>query len=74
MPACWFPAADEYPMVTLTKLGEEVMKGRTDYKLRWPSRTELGSPEKGSQRKSNTPGSGNARRNRFQWTLLFMIG
>ena len=25
-------------MVTLTKLGEEVMKGRTDYELRWPQR------------------------------------
>ena len=37
----------EYPMVTLTKLGEEVMKGRTDYKLRWPSRatlTPMGKP------------------------------
>jgi ATP-dependent DNA helicase RecQ len=42
----------EYPMVTLTKLGEEVMKGQSDYKLRWPSPTELGSPEKASQRKS----------------------
>jgi ATP-dependent DNA helicase RecQ len=31
----------EYPMVTLTRLGEDVMKGRTDYKLRWPSRATL---------------------------------
>lgn len=28
----------QYPMVTLTKLGDEIMKGRTDYELRWPER------------------------------------
>jgi len=26
----------QYPMVTLTKRGEEIMKGATDYVLRWP--------------------------------------
>jgi ATP-dependent DNA helicase RecQ len=29
----------EYPMVTLTERGDEVMKGRTNYQLRWPQRT-----------------------------------
>jgi len=29
----------QYPMVTLTRLGEEVMKGRTDYELHWPQRS-----------------------------------
>jgi ATP-dependent DNA helicase RecQ len=42
----------EYPMVTLTKLGEEVMKGRTDYELRWPQRTESTSSQKGASRKA----------------------
>ena len=40
----------EYPMVTLTKFGEEVMKGRTDYELRWPSRAASDS-DKVSSRK-----------------------
>src|SRR5205814_5889802 len=44
----------EYPMVTLTPLGEEVMKGRTDYELRWPQRT--GS--KSTVRKSKSKMSG----------------
>lgn len=39
-------------MVTLTKLGEEVMKGRTDYELRWPQRTASGASDKASQRKT----------------------
>ena len=42
----------EYPMVTLTKLGEEVMKGRTDYELRWPQRAESTSSQKGASRKA----------------------
>jgi ATP-dependent DNA helicase RecQ len=29
----------EYPMVTLTSLGNEVMKGSQDYQLRWPQRS-----------------------------------
>ncbi|HKP04843.1 MAG TPA: RecQ family ATP-dependent DNA helicase [Chthoniobacterales bacterium] len=29
----------QYPMVTLTRRGDEVMKGRTDYQLRWPQRS-----------------------------------
>src|SRR3989440_5478488 len=29
----------QYPMVTLTRRGDEVMKGRTDYQLRWPPRS-----------------------------------
>jgi ATP-dependent DNA helicase RecQ len=28
----------QYPMVTLTRRGDEVMKGRADYQLRWPQR------------------------------------
>jgi ATP-dependent DNA helicase RecQ len=42
----------QYPMVTLTKLGEEVMKGRTDYELHWPQRAASGASDKSSQRKS----------------------
>src|SRR3954451_767233 len=38
----------EYPMVTLTRLGDEVMKGRTDYQLRWPQRN---SAERSATRK-----------------------
>ncbi len=29
----------QYPMVTLTQRGDEVMRGRTEYELRWPQRT-----------------------------------
>src|SRR5437762_9098292 len=29
----------QYPMVTLTRRGDEVMKGRDDYELRWPQRS-----------------------------------
>ncbi len=47
----------EYPMVTLTKLGEEVMKGRTDYELRWPQRTASTSSEKSASRKSKARAS-----------------
>ena len=44
-------------MVTLTKLGEEVMKGRTDYELRWPQRTGSASTTGLSQRKSKARAS-----------------
>lgn len=40
----------EYPMVTLTKFGEEVMKGQMNYQLRWPTR-ETPATEKVSSRK-----------------------
>ncbi len=57
----------QYPMVTLTKLGEEVMKGRTDYELHWPQRSAFGLPEKTSQRKAKATselagGAGSDRR------------
>ena len=39
----------QYPMVTLTRRGDEVMKGRTDYRLRWPQRSRL---EKSTARKA----------------------
>jgi ATP-dependent DNA helicase RecQ len=29
----------QYPMVTLTRRGDEIMKGRVDYQLRWPQRS-----------------------------------
>src|SRR3954453_13094916 len=29
----------QYPMVTLTRRGDELMKGRDDYQLRWPQRS-----------------------------------
>jgi ATP-dependent DNA helicase RecQ len=38
----------QYPMVTLTRRGDEVMKGRTDYQLRWPQRN---SAERSATRK-----------------------
>jgi len=44
----------EYPMVTLTKLGDEVMKGRTDYEMRWPQRVAFASMERLSPRKLKT--------------------
>ena len=48
----------EYPMVTLTQLGDEVMKGRTDYELRWPQRTASGSSAKSAARKAKSKASG----------------
>jgi ATP-dependent DNA helicase RecQ len=42
----------QYPMVTLTRLGEEVMKGRTDYELHWPQRAAFGASDKSAQRKA----------------------
>lgn len=39
----------QYPMVTLTRRGDEVMKGRTDYQLRWPQRS---SSDKSAARKT----------------------
>src|ERR1700686_5315412 len=47
----------QYPMVTLTRRGEEVMKGRTDYELHWPQRVAAGSSEKLLQRKSKARAS-----------------
>ena len=38
----------QYPMVTLTRRGDEVMKGLTDYQLRWPQRN---SAERSATRK-----------------------
>jgi ATP-dependent DNA helicase RecQ len=42
----------QYPMVTLTRLGDEVMKGRVDYELRWPPRSSSASPERTAARKA----------------------
>jgi ATP-dependent DNA helicase RecQ len=47
----------EYPIVTLTGRGDEVMKGRTDYQLRWPERNASPSFEKTSSRKSKARAS-----------------
>jgi ATP-dependent DNA helicase RecQ len=41
----------QYPMVTLTRRGEEVMKGRDDYQLRWPQRS---TAEKSAARRPRT--------------------
>ena len=43
----------QYPMVTLTQLGDEVMKGRTDYELRWPQRTGSKSTARKSKSKAS---------------------
>ena len=42
----------QYPMVTLTRRGEEIMKGRADYELRWPQRSAVGPSEKSAARKA----------------------
>src|SRR2546421_809867 len=39
----------QYPMVTLTRRGDEVMKGNVDYQLRWPQRSGV---EKSTARKA----------------------
>ena len=44
----------QYPMVTLTKLGEEVMKGRTEYELHWPQRSTSLVAERPPSRKSKS--------------------
>jgi len=41
----------QYPMVTLTRRGDEVMKGRDDYQLRWPQRSRS---EKSTARRART--------------------
>jgi len=41
----------QYPMVTLTQRGDEVMKGRDDYQLRWPQRS---TSEKNAARRPRT--------------------
>jgi ATP-dependent DNA helicase RecQ len=41
----------QYPMVTLTRRGDEIMKGRDDYQLRWPQRS---SSDKISARRPRT--------------------
>ena len=41
----------QYPMVTLTRRGDEAMKGGTDYQLRWPQRS---GGEKSTARKART--------------------
>ena len=42
----------QYPMITLTPRGEEVMKGRSDYELHWPQRNIAAVSEKASSRKA----------------------
>ncbi len=42
----------QYPMVTLTIRGEEIMKGALDYALRWPQRIAVSEP--GASRKRKT--------------------
>jgi ATP-dependent DNA helicase RecQ len=42
----------DYPMVTLTARGDEAMKGRSDYQLRWPTR----SVSRGTARKARQKG------------------
>ena len=46
----------DYPMITLTARGELVMKGATDYALRWPQRSA--APETGRARKKKTAAVG----------------
>ncbi len=44
----------QYPMVTLTRRGDEVMKGRNDYQLRWPprSRADKSAPRRSRPREA----------------------
>jgi ATP-dependent DNA helicase RecQ len=46
----------QYPMITLTDLGEQVMKGAIDYKLRWPDRSALSASSKAGAAKSKRLG------------------
>lgn len=48
----------DYPMVTLTARGDEVMKGRADYELHWPSRNLDSVASSGSARKTKTQKAG----------------
>ena len=48
----------QYPTITLTTRGEEIMKGATDYVLRWPQRTM--SIAKTASRKAKTKSTGAA--------------
>src|SRR5256714_682386 len=41
----------QYPMVTLTRTGEAIMKGRDEYQLRWPQRS---TAEKSAARRPRT--------------------
>jgi ATP-dependent DNA helicase RecQ len=41
----------EYPMITLTEPGEQVMKGSVDYKLRWPEPAQKNVDLRGGARK-----------------------
>jgi len=48
----------QYPMVTLTIRGEEIMKGALDYVLRWPRRvaiSEMGRSRKGKAKSIVSP-------------------
>jgi ATP-dependent DNA helicase RecQ len=48
-------SAGEYPMITLTEPGEQVMKGNVDYKLRWPERAQKTVDlRSGARKKRNT--------------------
>ncbi len=42
MQECGFliSSSGQYPMITLTELGDQVMKGKMDYTLRWPERVQ----------------------------------
>jgi ATP-dependent DNA helicase RecQ len=44
----------QYPMVTLTKLGEDVMKGCIEYELHWPQRATSLVAERPPSRKSKS--------------------
>jgi ATP-dependent DNA helicase RecQ len=44
----------EYPMITLTEPGEQVMKGNVDYKLRWPERAQKNVDLRGGARKKRS--------------------
>jgi ATP-dependent DNA helicase RecQ len=44
----------EYPMITLTESGEQVMKGNVGYKLRWPERAKKDVDLRGGSRKKRS--------------------
>jgi ATP-dependent DNA helicase RecQ len=49
---------EQYPTITLTTRGEQIMKGATDYVLRWPQRSV--ATGKNSARKTKTKSTGAA--------------
>ncbi|MEP6937916.1 MAG: RecQ family ATP-dependent DNA helicase [Chthoniobacterales bacterium] len=49
-------SSGEYPTLTLTSWGEEVMKGRIDYQLHWPEEATAGQSQNNPRKKARGSG------------------